>query len=105
VTSGVTGRAAAIQGVPTRAKALESLLPTRRVGRKETPKLQRKAADELQILGTGRSLLTVREAAEVLRVRPCTVYRLVREGQLRAIRVSHAIRIRERDVQALQEGA
>jgi len=64
--------------------------------------VQRKAADELQILTaeqSRRALLTVREAAEILRVKPCTVYRLVREQQLAAVRVSHAIRITAEEIE------
>jgi len=69
--------------------------------------VQRKAADELQILAAERfrrALLTVREAAEILHVKPCTVYRLVREKQLAAVRVSHAIRIAAAEVERFLTG-
>jgi DNA binding domain, excisionase family len=45
-------------------------------------------------------LLTVREVAERLRVRPVTVYRLCERGELAHVRVSNAIRVRPEDVQA-----
>ena len=61
----------------------------------------RNAADVLQILGGEPALLTVREAAELLRVRPCTVYRLVREQKLAVVRVSHAIRIPAGEIQRI----
>jgi excisionase family DNA binding protein len=45
--------------------------------------------------GSGSSLLTVAEVARRLRVCLATVYRLCREGWLRHVRVSHAIRVPE----------
>lgn len=45
-------------------------------------------------------LLTVREVAERLRVRPVTVYKLCATGTLRHLRVSNAIRIVETDLRA-----
>lgn len=38
-------------------------------------------------------VLTVREAAERLRVAPVSVYKMVRVGRLRAVRIGAAIRI------------
>jgi excisionase family DNA binding protein len=50
-------------------------------------------------LGTPR-LLTIREVADRLRVSRATVYRLVAEGHLAAVRVSSgAIRVRESGLQ------
>ena len=43
-------------------------------------------------------LLTPREVAEVMRVSTMTVYRLIKSGQLRAIRVGKHLRIRGNDV-------
>jgi len=43
-------------------------------------------------------LLTVREVAETMRVSNMTVYRLIKSGQLAAIRVGKSYRIREADV-------
>ena len=43
-------------------------------------------------------LLTVGEVAETMRVSNMTVYRLIKGGQLAAIRVGKSYRIRERDV-------
>jgi len=52
----------------------------------------------------GERLLTVSEVALALRVSTMTVYRLIRAGELRALRVGHSYRIRESDVDAyLQE--
>jgi excisionase family DNA binding protein len=44
-------------------------------------------------------LLTVGEVAEVMRVSNMTVYRLIKAGQLGAIRVGKNYRIRRRDVE------
>ncbi len=43
-------------------------------------------------------LLTPREVAEVMRVSTMTVYRLIKSGELRAIRVGKHLRIRGADV-------
>ena len=44
-------------------------------------------------------LLTVAEVAEHLRVSTMTVYRLIKAGELPAIRVGKAYRLREDDVE------
>ena len=43
-------------------------------------------------------LLTVREVAETMRVSNMTVYRLIRAGELPAIRVGKHFRIRENEL-------
>lgn len=43
-------------------------------------------------------LLTVAEVANVMRVSRMTVYRLIRRGQLKAIRVGRNYRVREQDL-------
>jgi excisionase family DNA binding protein len=43
-------------------------------------------------------LLTVGEVAQIMRVSNMTVYRLIKSGQLAAIRVGKNYRIRRRDV-------
>lgn len=43
-------------------------------------------------------LLTVAEVATVMRVSRMTVYRLIRRGQLKAIRVGRNYRVREGDL-------
>ncbi len=54
----------------------------------------------------GDRLLTVSEVAGALRVSNMTVYRLVRTGQLPAIRVGKNYRIRQADLDSyLQSGA
>jgi excisionase family DNA binding protein len=45
-------------------------------------------------------LLTVAEVASVMRVSRMTVYRLIRRGQLQAIRVGRNYRVREDDLSA-----
>ena len=45
-------------------------------------------------------LLTVQEVAEVMRVSRMTVYRLIRAGQLKAVRVGRNYRVREEDLSA-----
>jgi excisionase family DNA binding protein len=44
-------------------------------------------------------LLTVGEVAQIMRVSNMTVYRLIKSGQLAAIRVGKNYRIRRNDVQ------
>jgi len=44
--------------------------------------------------------LTPREVADLLRVSSMTVYRLIKSGELRAVRVGKAYRILEEDVDA-----
>jgi excisionase family DNA binding protein len=46
----------------------------------------------------GDLLLTVREVAATMRVSTMTVYRLIKSGELPAIRVGKNYRIRESDV-------
>ena len=48
--------------------------------------------------------LTPREVADLLRVSPMTVYRLIKAGELRAVRVGKAYRILEDDVDAYVAG-
>ena len=43
-------------------------------------------------------LLTVNEVADHLRVSRMTVYRLIKEGQMKALRVGRSYRLREDDV-------
>ena len=45
------------------------------------------------------SLLTVGEVAQVMRVSNMTVYRLIKSGQMAAIRVGKNYRIRRRDME------
>jgi excisionase family DNA binding protein len=42
--------------------------------------------------------MTVNEVAQVLRVSKMTVYRLIRQGDLPAVRIGRGFRIREDDV-------
>ena len=51
-------------------------------------------------LGLDAQLLTVGEVAQLMRVSNMTVYRLIKAGQLGAIRVGKNYRIRRRDVEA-----
>jgi excisionase family DNA binding protein len=48
----------------------------------------------------GEPLLTVGEVATVMRVSNMTVYRLIKSGELRAVRVGKAYRLLEDDVDA-----
>lgn len=49
-------------------------------------------------------LLRVREVADALAVSNMTVYRLIRDGELRAIRVGHGWRIAEADLTTFLQG-
>jgi excisionase family DNA binding protein len=55
-------------------------------------------------VATSDRLLTVREAAETLRVRPVTVYKLCANGALAHVRVSNAIRIAHQVIDAFIRG-
>jgi excisionase family DNA binding protein len=44
--------------------------------------------------------LTVQEVADQLRVSTMTVYRLIKSGELRAMRVGKSYRLREEDIDA-----
>ena len=56
--------------------------------------------------GADGRLLRVREVAEALAVSNMTVYRLIRDGHLRAFRVGHSWRVPEANLQAyLARGA
>lgn len=55
---------------------------------------------EGEVLATDHQLLTVREVAETMRVSTMTVYRLIRDGNMAAIRVGKHFRLRTEDVQA-----
>ena len=50
--------------------------------------------------GLDAELLTVGEVAQLMRVSNMTVYRLIKAGQLGAIRVGKNYRIRRRDIEA-----
>jgi excisionase family DNA binding protein len=49
------------------------------------------------------TLLTVSEVADLFRVSSMTVYRLIRNGELPAVRVGRSYRVREDDLQAYLE--
>jgi excisionase family DNA binding protein len=49
-------------------------------------------------------LMTVREVAEHMRVSTMTVYRLIKAGELSAVRVGKNFRIRESDLQTYLDG-
>lgn len=49
--------------------------------------------------GFGEPLLTVGEVANLMRVSNMTVYRLIKSGQLAAVRVGKNYRIRRSDVE------
>ena len=49
-------------------------------------------------------LLTAAEVAEQLRVSTMTVYRLIRRGELPAVRVGRNYRVRARDLAAFLDG-
>lgn len=53
----------------------------------------------------GIRLLTVAEVAGVMRVSRMTVYRLIRRGQLKAIRVGRNYRVREEDLREYLESS
>ncbi len=53
--------------------------------------------------GLGEKLLTVAEVADELRVSNMTVYRLIKKGDLAAIRVGKNYRIRQSDLAAYLE--
>lgn len=48
-------------------------------------------------------LLTAQEVADLLRVSTMTVYRLIRQGELPAVRVGRSYRVRRPDLEAYLE--
>jgi excisionase family DNA binding protein len=52
---------------------------------------------------TRRELMTTREVLHYLRVTPRTVYRLIREGDLPAVRIGGRWRFRRTDIEAWLE--
>ena len=50
-------------------------------------------ATQTTALAPAHDLMTVRDVAKYLRVSPRTVYRLIREGQLKSIRIGKQIRV------------
>jgi len=44
------------------------------------------------------AFMTVQEVADLMRVSSMTVYRLIKQGDLRAVRVGRSFRVREADV-------
>lgn len=47
--------------------------------------------------------LTVQEVADLMRVSSMTVYRLIKSGELRAVRVGRSFRVRQEDVDGYLE--
>jgi excisionase family DNA binding protein len=58
---------------------------------------------KVMIVDEEQRLLTVREVADAMRVSTMTVYRLIRSGALRAIRVGKHFRVRTRDLDGYLE--
>ena len=56
------------------------------------------AGEARAVIGGSGSLLTVAEVAAAMRVSTMTVYRLIKAGDLPAVRVGHNYRIRGADV-------
>ena len=54
--------------------------------------------------GEAEALLTVKEMADLLRVSTAMVYRLVRQGELKAIHIGRLVRFRPDAYQRLIEG-
>ena len=57
-------------------------------------------SDTDRYLANGAPLLTVAEVAASMRVSTMTVYRLIRSGDLRAMRVGRSYRVRRSEVDA-----
>lgn len=49
--------------------------------------------------------LTVQEVADLMRVSSMTVYRLIKSGELRAVRVGRSFRVRQEDVDGYLEAS
>ena len=49
-------------------------------------------------LGKDEHLMKVAEVAEILNISKAKVYRLIQEGELPAIRISHAVRVMPYDL-------
>jgi excisionase family DNA binding protein len=55
-------------------------------------------------MASGRPLMTVAEVAAAMRVSTMTVYRLIKSGELAAVRVGHNYRIRGDEVERYLAG-
>ena len=73
-------------------------LGDRRIGTSVVPEESDRTMGEPQAFGAG-GLLTVSEVAAAMRVSNMTVYRLIKVGDLPAVRVGKNYRIRETDVE------
>jgi len=69
-----------------------------REGDKQRVDRRARAEDDAVTEKISNKLLTVNEVASILRVSNMTVYRLVKSGQIPAIRVGKNYRIKESDV-------
>lgn len=49
--------------------------------------------------------LTVQEVADLMRVSSMTVYRLIKSGEMRAVRVGRSFRVRQEDVDQYLEAS
>jgi len=43
-------------------------------------------------------LLTINELSEILRISPCTIYRMTHEGYLPHVKIGHSVRFNEKDI-------
>ena len=66
---------------------------------RDFPNPDRGAASAHGAFAGGGALLTVAEVAKAMRVSNMTVYRLIKAGELGAVRVGHNYRIRHTDVE------
>jgi excisionase family DNA binding protein len=57
------------------------------------------ATGEASLFGGGAQLLTVAEVASAMRVSTMTIYRLIKSGDLPAIRVGRSYRVRGAEVE------
>jgi len=46
-----------------------------------------------------KSLLTVKELSELLKISPCTIYRMVCEEYIPHIKIGHSVRFEERAIE------
>ena len=47
---------------------------------------------------------TVKETAEIFKVKPLTIYRWIKDGKIKAVKIIGSVRIEESEIERLRKG-